>query len=690
MHRFVDRRRNEASPVEKLDSSSVGGMPAYRLHEEETTLIPRNLRTARTGRGRGPEATRRVVSAGLSASLLTDLHYRDRGGLLLRADSERYCRETLPVAAATAVGLLAVSGSYVLGRQGESGTGLLLYWIGLLLIFVPAGLGLLDPATSRRARITDCLLLGMGLLLAYLILQIHQFVRFDEMLHIRTLHDIRETGRLFTANSGLPVSPRFPGLEVVTNAVAQITRLPPQLSAFLVIVLSRGLLIAGLFLLAEQVTRSAHAAGIAVGIYSCSPQFFFFNAQYSYQTLAVALGVLLLMLVTNEAAGRTETVLAVGAALALTFSHHATSWVFVAILGMVTVAAFTRRDRRTATIFLGITVADLVLVASWAIVSGPLLNRYLGPVFHDAVFQLTGIASGTGETRKISTDSSGTRNPRWETVLIVLSLLIWMATLMPLGPFRRRPAADGRAGAVLRSLRLLQLLYPIALVATIAPKAAEISVRLSTFIFIGLSIITAYSIGWYIENHRRPLRWVVALFGTIAFMGGTLMGSGLDWNRIPGPYLVVADGRSIDSSANAAAQWAARNLPDGAHFAADRELGALLAATGNQYLVIGVPGGGNTGQILFAPSFHAQARDLLRRGQIRYYVIDQRLAEGLPHETYYVVNGEAPKGTRLTHAELGKFDITPGSRRIYDNGAVRIYDVSGLWEDSTSAVRAGR
>jgi hypothetical protein len=55
-----------------------------------------------------------------------------------------------------------------------------------------------------------------------------------------------------------------------------------------------------------------------------------------------------------------------------------------------------------------------------------------------------------------------------------------------------------------------------------------------------------------------------------------------------------------------------------------------------------------------------------------------------------VVNGEAPKGTRLTHAELGKFDITPGSRRIYDNGAVRIYDVSGLWEDSTSAVRAGR
>ncbi|WP_232291774.1 glycosyltransferase family 39 protein [Frankia sp. QA3] len=596
--------------------------------------------------------------------------------------------DALLVVAAASIGLLLVSAGYDLSRQDKAGVGLTLYWFGLLLIFVPACLQLLHPQTSRRVRMADSLVLGIGLLLAYLILQIYQFTRFDEMLHVRTLRDIRETGALFTANPGLPVSPRFPGLEVLTNAVAQLTQLPLHLAAILVIVVARALLIVGLFHLAEQLTGSSHAAGIAVAIYSCSPQFFFFNAQFSYQTLAVALGILFLVLITNEDAGRAEAVLAAGAALALAFSHHATSWVFVGILAVATVAALTQRDRRTATAVLGITVADIVLVVSWAVVSGPMLNRYLGPVFHDAVFQLTGIANGTGETRKISTDSSGTRNPRWETALIGLSLLVWLVTLAPIGPFRRRPVAHGRAGSVLRSLRLLHFIYPIALVATVAPKAAEISVRLSTFIFIGLSIGAAYSIGCYVDGRRRLVRWVVTLLGTVAFMGGTLMGSGLDWNRLPGPYLVVADGRSIDSSANAAARWAARNLPAGAHFAADRETGALLSADGNQRLVIGVPGGGNSGQILFAPSFDAQARDLLRRGQIRYYVVDQRLADGLPHETYYVVNGEAPKGTRITQTELGKFDITPGSRRIYDNGAIRIYDVSGLWEGSAPAAVA--
>ncbi|WP_261565005.1 glycosyltransferase [Frankia gtarii] len=684
MARFTDHRRDEAPPTEELEPPTVGLRRSDVAGGEETVFL-RNLRPTHPGQGRRSQSSRGIGSTAWGATISADARHsisdrspRDPGAKGRHGDA-------LPVIAATATGLLLVAAGYDLGRQDRAGAGLILYWAGLLLIFIPACLQLLHPETSRRVRLTNSLVLGIGLLLAYLILQLHQFTRFDEMLHVRTLRDIRNTGGLFTANSGLPVSPRFPGLEVLTNAVAQLTQLPLQLAAVLVIVVARALLIVGLFHLAEQLTRSSHAAGIAVAIYSCSPQFFFFNAQFSYQTLAVALGILFLVLITNEEAGRVEMLLAGGAALALTFSHHATSWVFVGVLAMATVAAFVRRDRSTATALLGITVADLALVVSWAIVSGPMLNRYLGPVFHDAVFQLTGIASGTSETRKISTDSSGTRNPRWETGFIGLSLLVWMATLVPVGPFRRRPVAAGRADAVLRSLRLLQFLYPIALVATIAPKAAEISVRLSTFIFIGMSIWAAYSIGLYVDGRRHLVRWTVAMLGAMAFIGGTLMGSGLDWNRIPGPYLVVADGRSIDSSANAAVQWAARNLPAGARFAADRETGALLAAEGNQHLVIGVPGGGNSGQILLAPSFDAGARDLLRRSQIRYYVVDQRLADGLPHETYYVVNGEAPKGTRLTQADLGKFDITSGSRRIYDNGAVRIYDVSELWEGSATS-----
>ena len=79
----------------------------------------------------------------------------------------------------------------------------------------------------------------------------------------------------------------------------RIFRMRASLAGVVVVLLSRVLLTLALFLLAERVSGSAYAAGLVVLLYTASPQWYFFNAQFSYQTLALALAVAVLWLVAR-------------------------------------------------------------------------------------------------------------------------------------------------------------------------------------------------------------------------------------------------------------------------------------------------------------------------------------------------------------------------------------------------------
>ena len=62
----------------------------------------------------------------------------------------------------------------------------------------------------------------------------------------------------------------------------------------------------------------------------------------------------------------------------------------------------------------------------------------------------------------------------------------------------------------------------------------------------------------------------IAVFGRLVVpgalvlvLGGTIIGSGPDWQRVTGPYLAGAEQRSVDSTSVAVAQWAGTYLPEG-------------------------------------------------------------------------------------------------------------------------------
>ena len=206
------------------------------------------------------------------------------------------------VVAIVGFGLFAQCVGDTLARLGHESLALPLFFFGLVAIFAPCAWRLTSSQATRREHLQVSLVLGVGLLASYVIRSPLIFDGFDELLHLATLTRMIDTRSLFATNTLLPVSPYYPGLELLTTATKWVTGLPLVLAQLVVMVAARVVLVLAIFLIAERVCGSSRAGGIAVLVYAASPQFYFFNAQYAYQTLALAFacGIVYLLLVSVD------------------------------------------------------------------------------------------------------------------------------------------------------------------------------------------------------------------------------------------------------------------------------------------------------------------------------------------------------------------------------------------------------
>ena len=184
------------------------------------------------------------------------------------------------VVAIVGFGLFAQCVGDTLARLGHESLALPLFFFGLVAIFAPCAWRLTSSQATRREHLQVSLVLGVGLLGSYVIRSPLIFDGFDELLHLATLTRMIDTRSLFATNTLLPVSPYYPGLELLTTATKWITGLPLVLAQLVVMVAARVVLVVAVFLVAERVCGSSRAGGIAVLVYAASPQFYFFTRQY--------------------------------------------------------------------------------------------------------------------------------------------------------------------------------------------------------------------------------------------------------------------------------------------------------------------------------------------------------------------------------------------------------------------------
>ena len=186
----------------------------------------------------------------------------------------------LCLAVALALFLIAIAD---MGARNQTSWAEPLFWVGLLLMFMPIALRMIGTDVSRRERIGLVIILGMALYAVKLMNSPLYFTFMDELKAWRSTDDLLAYYRLFHENPTLPVSPLYPGLENVTSALVSLSGLDIFAAGVIVIASARLVLVVALFLLYENILGSARVAGIAALIYMSDGHFLYFDAQFSYK-----------------------------------------------------------------------------------------------------------------------------------------------------------------------------------------------------------------------------------------------------------------------------------------------------------------------------------------------------------------------------------------------------------------------
>ena len=121
------------------------------------------------------------------------------------------------------------------------------------------------------------------------------FIFHDEFPHFATANDILRTGSLFEVNSLQEVSAYFPGLELVTTAIASMAHLSIETSGVIVIAAARLIAALGIYLLYEEISGSPRIASIGSMLAIAYPNYTFWSSQFSYESLALPMSVLVLL-----------------------------------------------------------------------------------------------------------------------------------------------------------------------------------------------------------------------------------------------------------------------------------------------------------------------------------------------------------------------------------------------------------
>ncbi len=594
----------------------------------------------------------------------------------------------VPLLALTnASSLLIVSLSYYLSVWGYSYPTVEACFLGgLLLMFAPNLVRLLSRAPSRLERI--CLLCVLGLIF-YLVQFMSSplaFSSFDDFLHWRTADDILRTGHLFSVNSMLPVSPYYPGLELVTDAISTTTRLSIFQAGVSVTIAAHFLMVLALFLLFEQITGSSRMAGIGVLVYMANPHFIFFDSIYSYETLALPLAILMIYTLTRYANTdknqRWLIAIAWIVLAAVTITHHMTDYIFDGILLLWAGVSFFRPAPSKVRIHLA-AIATFALFLSLAyafLLSGNPVWSYLSDYFGSAFGQLEQIIAGVGSPRPLFT-SAVQAPPVWDKLFITGAIAL-VAFSLPFGLLTLQRLHRDNSLAV--TFGIASLSYPLTQAFRFTSFGTEITDRAAAFLFLPIAYMLAVLITHFWPTRRLSRRTISLITGAILviFLGNVIVETGPNLTGIPGPYLVVADARSVEPEGIEAALWGLTYLGPDNRIATDRINQMLMSTYGHQRIVTRLDDNIDVAPLFYAAQFDSADTTILQNGQIRYLVVDTRISAALPLEGTYFEN-DVPHSI-ISRDALTKFNAVTQMNRLFDSGDIVIYDAGSFINGSGS------
>jgi hypothetical protein len=567
-------------------------------------------------------------------------------------------------------------------REGASWAGWG-FWIGFALIVVPPVLWIVlcpgDRALCRQIVIAD----AFALFAVKLLVSPTHYTFHDEFGHLRVTDDILRSGHLFSASPLVQAFPYFPGLDIVTAELVRVSGLSVFTAGLVVVSAAKLVEATVLFELFAGLLGDARIAGLACLIYFANPSFVFFDSQYSYESLAVSLALVVAWLGMRAARANGAAVyqeLAVAALVggALVVTHHMTTYLTAAGLIVVGGASMLMRERRRGAAVLGLGAALLGGALVWYLAEAPVIRTYLTSVLDPAVSNLLRLVKGGSSGKTLFESRAGVTEEVQLRVLALASAALAFLGSVTGGLLLWRTR---RVGPGLAALIALALLYAPTVLLRLTAAGTETSTRASAFIFIGVGGCGAAALLALRPRKRGPAGRLAVAMGAGAAVG--VMAAGgliVGWSPYalqPGPFLVSADQRSITKSGVSTALWLRTWVGPHARIAADRENRLLLGSYGDadpQAInadTLAVP------DLFFSRSVTEHDLAILRRDRLEYVLVDRRLASGPPVVGAYFQPAErepAQGGVRrLKPAALAKFAHSRFFALVFDEGAIRIY-----------------
>ena len=590
------------------------------------------------------------------------------------------------VCATTGLGLFGAGLAMAVAPRHPA-AGQVLFFVALIVPFAIFLTVLMVPRLGILREITIAVL-GLYPAIVYRMSSPLVLAGYDEHQHEQSLMNLLLGSGLFSPNPVLRVGPFYPGLELFTGVGIRLTGLPVGLTMTLVVLLCRLLLVLIIYHSALLVSPSRRGASLVVAFYAVSPQFYSFNSAFAYQTLALTLGLGGIYLLrraqlADYATGRRFFIIASLVLIATVVTHHATSWMVLAFL--IAWAAVSRKSERKHLANAAVVMGSAVAI--WTVAPATRLAGYFVPIFSSVLQTAQAFLTGTSGHQIFGASGGTPPIADWErVVLVVYELSCVVAALACAWIMLSRAFHSG--DRMLGLLGALNLAFPITAAAHFAPNVGELGDRASTFLFLPLALSCSLIIQRHPRVTRRPadtrdpfrpaVLKALICGTTVIYLGGILLGSNPDWNRLPGPYLVSADFRTQDPETIAAVHWAATHLPPGSTVVADRVPAVLLASQARLWPESQPQQGFVPAQLYFSATWSPQQTAIIKGRSINYLYVDARLADSLPYLGYYISQGETKKPTRITVADIAKFAHVSGLKAIYHHGPVTIYDTAGL------------
>ncbi|MGO7030243.1 hypothetical protein ACCS91_05735 [Rhizobium ruizarguesonis] len=594
-------------------------------------------------------------------------------------------------------------------RLGE-GWAVPTFYCAIAVIFLPAAARIIHPRASRLERLALIVIVTSALFVVRVIRAPVAFIDHDEFLHWATVNDILEAGRLFLPNPLLPVSSLYPGLELITSALVNLSGLSVFAAGLIVLATARMMLMLALFLLFEKITDSARIASIACLIYMGSSTFLLFDVHYSYESLAIPMLAAVLLasesrrMEPGDTAGWPTVVATVVLILALAATHHLTSYFCTALLCGTAVMECLRQGASAMQKRRAILLASIAVIApvAWSRIVGNPTGSYILPVLEGGIHEVAQLVSSSTSTRKLFVSDTGALAPAWQryltmagVALICLGLLTgFLRSLVFNGQHRNAsilwPPTRWRLwrSSLLQILVLVTLAYPVSIIFRLTRSGWEIGNRIGSLSFLGVAIVVAVAVAafWHGTSRGWLRATALAAAATTVLIAGVISSEG-PRILVPAGYEVSADSSSIEPMGISAARWT-REWLGGQHFAADRINRLLLSTYGRQKVSTTLESGQDTSMAITAADLGPMERRLLIDSGVGFVMVDLRLTTGLPGVGVYFDGGAQDRNhtVPLQSSSLLKFNSQPDVDRTFDNGFMVIFDVGRLGKALQPAV----